>query len=172
MELNLNLCRDNGDPLPQPTRNRKLVGALIYFSTIRSRLLCGTYPESVCQCPHIDTLCGSSSYTLLSSWNHDSISTLPFKFSFTLQPYSDVGWANDPNTRRSTTGFCIFLGSFLISLCSKRQDTVARFSTEAEYRAIADASIELKWLCDMNVWVHFISSYIVTIRVSSLLSLV
>lgn len=55
----------------------------------------------------------------------------------TLTRFSDVDWAGDNVDRRSTTGFCLFLGSNLISWCAKKQHTVARSSTEAEYRALA-----------------------------------
>nr|XP_018625816.1 uncharacterized mitochondrial protein AtMg00810-like [Nicotiana tomentosiformis] len=48
--------------------------------------------------------------------------------------------------RRSTTRFCIFLGSNLISWYAKKQPTVARSSTEAEYRALAIATAEATWL--------------------------
>ena len=57
---------------------------LVFFSVFSSSdryLSCGTCSESVCQCSNIDTLCGFSSFTSLSSWNHDLVTTLPFRFS-------------------------------------------------------------------------------------------
>ncbi|KAK2972630.1 hypothetical protein RJ640_000590 [Escallonia rubra] len=63
--------------------------------------------------------------------------------SFELHASSDVDWAGDPTDRRSTTGFCFFLGTSLISWRSKKQTLTARSSMEAEYRALADTTQEL-----------------------------
>ncbi|KAK2973116.1 hypothetical protein RJ640_027088 [Escallonia rubra] len=66
--------------------------------------------------------------------------------SLDLYGFSDADWAGCPNTRRSTTGFCTFLGSNCISWSAKKQATVARSSTEAEYRALASTAAEITWL--------------------------
>ncbi|CAL2254016.1 unnamed protein product [Prunus armeniaca] len=70
--------------------------------------------------------------------------------------YSDADWAGDITTRRSTTGFVVFLGSNPISWQSKKQGSVSRSSTEAEYRALANASAKVAWirqiLADLHVF--------------------
>ncbi|PKU72791.1 putative mitochondrial protein [Dendrobium catenatum] len=58
----------------------------------------------------------------------------------TLRTYSDADWASDPETRKSTSGFCTFLGNTLVSWSVKKQNTVSRSSTESEYRVLASAT--------------------------------
>ncbi|KAL0360353.1 UNVERIFIED_CONTAM: putative mitochondrial protein [Sesamum radiatum] len=60
--------------------------------------------------------------------------------------YSDADWAICSDSRKSLTGFCIFLGSSLISWKTKKQSTVSCSSVKAEYRSLGSAACELKWI--------------------------
>uniref|UniRef100_A0A2N9J9M1 Integrase catalytic domain-containing protein n=1 Tax=Fagus sylvatica TaxID=28930 RepID=A0A2N9J9M1_FAGSY len=63
-----------------------------------------------------------------------------------LSAYTDADWAGDPDDRRSTSGYLVYLGSNPITWSAKKQPTVSRSSTESEYRALAIASAELCWI--------------------------
>ncbi|WVZ19670.1 hypothetical protein V8G54_006992 [Vigna mungo] len=70
----------------------------------------------------------------------------PFNNPHRLQDFSNSDWAACCISRKSTTGYCVFYGNCLISWKSKKQSTVSRSSTEAEYRALAFVACELQWL--------------------------
>ncbi|GJV61790.1 ribonuclease H-like domain-containing protein, partial [Tanacetum coccineum] len=71
-----------------------------------------------------------------------------------LVAYSDADWVGCPNTRRSTSGYCVFLGNNLLSWSFKRQLTLSRSSTEAEYRGVANAVAETCWLHNLLRELH------------------
>ncbi|XP_042983338.1 uncharacterized mitochondrial protein AtMg00810-like [Carya illinoinensis] len=60
-----------------------------------------------------------------------------------LAAFSDTDWAGCPDDRKSTVGYCAFYGKNLICWSSKKQSTLARTSTKAEYKALVHATCEL-----------------------------
>jgi len=66
--------------------------------------------------------------------------------SVLLTAYTDADCARSIDDRKFTSSYCVFLGTNLISWSSKKQCTVTRFSTEVEYRGVANAAEEVVWL--------------------------
>ena len=65
---------------------------------------------------------------------------------FTLEGFSDADWACNVDDRRSTTGYCVFLGGNLVTRSSRKEQVVARSRTESKYWAMASVTMELIWI--------------------------
>lgn len=72
-----------------------------------------------------------------------------------MNVYCDSDWAACPNTRRSVTGYAVLLGNCLISWNSKKQHTVSRSSTEAEYRSMTAEIAEVTWITGLLAKLDF-----------------
>jgi histone deacetylase 1/2 len=136
--------------MTDPTLYRSIVGALQYATMTRPDIAFSV--NKVCQFmanpleSHwkavkriLRYLKGTISHGLLLS----SSTTGP---PFSLRAYSDADWATDHDDRRSTSGSCIYFGPNLVSWGSKKQALVARSSTEAEYRSMANTTVDLLWI--------------------------
>uniref|UniRef100_A0A2N9GJZ0 Integrase catalytic domain-containing protein n=1 Tax=Fagus sylvatica TaxID=28930 RepID=A0A2N9GJZ0_FAGSY len=122
IEYNNRLNTHDGEPLPDATLYRQLVGSLVYLTVTRPDISYAVHivsqfmaaPRSL----HYAAVLRILRYlkgTLFHGLHFSSQSSL------TLQAYSDADWAGDPTDRRSTTGYCFLLGDSLISWRSKKQ---------------------------------------------------
>ncbi|XP_019154331.1 PREDICTED: uncharacterized protein LOC109150810 [Ipomoea nil] len=128
-------------PHDNPTQYRRVVGALQYLTITRPDLSYSV--NRLCQFMHTPTtdhwglvkrvlryIKGTLDYGLRITVSH----------SAAIHAYSDSYWAGCPLDRKSTGGYAVFLGKNLISWLSRKQRTVARSSTEAEYKALANVA--------------------------------
>ncbi|OUM56095.1 hypothetical protein BVG19_g5801 [[Candida] boidinii] len=67
-----------------------------------------------------------------------------------LTAFCDADWASDKSDRRSTTGYIFQLAGAPITWKSKKQQTVALSTAEAEYMALGDAVKEILWLLQLS----------------------
>ncbi|KAK1617346.1 hypothetical protein QYE76_022863, partial [Lolium multiflorum] len=66
--------------------------------------------------------------------------------TFELIGYSDSDWAGDKVDRKSTSGACQFIGRSLVSWSSKKQNSTALSTAEAEYISAASCCTQLLWM--------------------------
>ncbi|XP_050379847.1 uncharacterized mitochondrial protein AtMg00810-like [Argentina anserina] len=137
------LSLTDGTPLADGTEYRSVVVALQYLTL--------THPDisyvvnQLCQFLHSPTTVHWVAVKrILRYLKHTPTSGLFYApSSLNLVAYCDSDYAGDPDTRISTGGTCIYLGSNLISWSSKKQNEVSRSSTETEYRQLAYTAAHL-----------------------------
>ncbi|WVZ88497.1 LOW QUALITY PROTEIN: hypothetical protein U9M48_035014 [Paspalum notatum var. saurae] len=145
----------DGPPIADPSEYRCIAGALQYLTLTRPDLAYAV--QQVClfmhdpREPHLALLKRTLRYLkgTLSAGLHLGVGSLQ-----SLTAYSDADWAGCPDSRRSTSGYYVYLGDNLISWASKRQTTVSRSSAEAEYRAVAHVVAECCWLRQLLQELH------------------
>ncbi|GJX83235.1 ribonuclease H-like domain-containing protein [Tanacetum coccineum] len=71
-----------------------------------------------------------------------------------LVGYTDADWAGCPSTRRSTSGYCVFMGGNILSWSAKRQNTISCSSAEAKYRGVANVVAETVWIRNLLRELH------------------
>ncbi|XP_028099679.1 uncharacterized protein LOC114299191 [Camellia sinensis] len=116
-----------------PALYRSLVGALQYLIITRPDISLAV--NHSCQHMHSLTVGHFAVVKQLLRFVKGTIghSLTYFPSSFDIHAFSDSNWAGDISNRKSTLGYCIFLGSNHVSWSAKKQATDSRSFIEAEY---------------------------------------
>ncbi|GKE22722.1 ribonuclease H-like domain-containing protein [Tanacetum coccineum] len=144
-----------GAPVQDPTLYRSLAGGLQYLTFTRPDLSYAV--QQIClymhdpREPHLAALKRILRYV---QGTLDLGLHLYASSTTSLVGYTDADWAGCPSTRRSTSGYCVFLGDNLLSWSAKRQHTLSRSSAEAEYRGVANVVAETAWLRNLLRELH------------------
>lgn len=141
------LSIQTGAPLANSTEYRALVGSLQYLSLTRldisfavNRLF--QYIDKPTE-DHWAALKRLLRY-LVETITHDVL--LCQDSPTTLHAFTDTDWAGDKDDYISTIGYIVYLGQNLISWSFRKQRTLARSSTEAEYCVVVATTTEVLWV--------------------------
>ncbi|RVW83549.1 Retrovirus-related Pol polyprotein from transposon RE2 [Vitis vinifera] len=147
IEQNHRLGLANGELLSNLESYRRLVGRLIYLAMTRPYLAYSIHILSqFMQEPRIEHWEAALRVVRYLKGTPGQGILLHADSDLSLQGWCDSDWAACPVTRRSLSGWLVFLGQSPISWKTKKQHTVSRSSAEVEYRAMAAVTCELKWL--------------------------
>lgn len=146
IEQNHRLSKDGGAPVNRESYQR-LVGRLIYLSHTRPDIAFAVSVVSQfmhdLKSHHMDAI-----YHILRYFKGCPRKGLLYTRQGNLQIecYTDADWAGSLDDRRSTSGYCTYVGGNLVSWRSKKQSVVARSTAEAEFLSMAHGICELRWL--------------------------
>lgn len=137
-------CLIESPPIADPTLYRSLAGAHQYLTFTRPDI---SYEvQQVCLHMHDPRECHFQVLKRILGYLQGTLSMglhlTVGSSSSSLVCYTDADWADCPDTRYSISGYCVHLDDNLISWSAKRQMTLLRSSTEAEYRAVANVIAE------------------------------
>jgi histone deacetylase 1/2 len=149
MSVTDKLSRESGQALSadDTLKYRSMVGGLQYLTLTRPDLSFAV--NKVCQFLAQPTNVHWEAVKRILRYVKGTVSTgLSIKSSSStlLSVFTDADWAGCVDDIRSTGGFAVFFGPNLISWSSRKQPTVSRSSTEAEYKALANGTAEAMWV--------------------------
>ncbi|XP_070679109.1 uncharacterized mitochondrial protein AtMg00810-like [Malus domestica] len=135
------------ESLSDPSVYQRVVGKLIYLTITRPDI---SYSVSLAsQFMHSPTLVHWEIVKRILRYLKSSVGKgilMKNNGSNHIKAYTDANWAGNAIVRKSTAGFCTFVGGNLVTWKSKKQTVVARCNAEAEYRAMAATTCEFIWL--------------------------
>ena len=126
---------------------RSMIGSLLYLTASRPDIM-----FSVCMCARFQANPKESHLSavkrILRYLKHTPSIGLwyPKGASFVLLGYSDSDFAGCRVDRKSTSGGCHLLGRSLVSWCSKKQNSVALSTAEAEYIAAGACCAQILYM--------------------------
>ncbi|XP_071712478.1 uncharacterized mitochondrial protein AtMg00810-like [Rutidosis leptorrhynchoides] len=147
VDTNGKLSSTNGPSYSNATEFCSLAGALQYLTFTRPDISYAV--QQICLHMHDPKECHMQALRRILKYVRGTVSHglhLTKSLLSSLVSYTDADWGGCPDTRRSTSGYCVFLGGNLVSWSAKRQPTVSRSSAEAEYRGVANVVSESCWL--------------------------
>ncbi|KAJ9538691.1 hypothetical protein OSB04_031424 [Centaurea solstitialis] len=138
---------DSGKLMDDPSKFRRLIGRLLYLNFTRPDISFTVNKLSQFLASPTEVHWQAAIHLLKYVKKQPGQGIfLSAESSTQIRAFCDSDYGMCLDTRRSTTGFCVFVGDSLISWKSKRQSVVSRSSTEAEYRAMAITTTELVWM--------------------------
>ncbi|GAV63039.1 hypothetical protein CFOL_v3_06561, partial [Cephalotus follicularis] len=146
MDPLVKLDNEKCELLHDPEKYRHLVGKLNYLTITRPAISFAVSAVSQFMSAPRTTHWQAVLHIIRYLKGHIHIASYSDPDCLEVTGYSDADWAGCPVDRRSTSGYCVFLGGNLVSWKSNKQSVVSRSSAEAEYRAIANVTGELQWI--------------------------
>ena len=150
MDSTVKLDGEHGELFSDVGRYRRLVRKLIYLIVTCPDItyvvgVVSQYMHAPRQ-PHYEAI-----YRILRYLKSAPRRGLLYKPSASLfvVGFSDADWAGSCSDRRSTSGYCTFVGGNLVTWHSKKQNVVARSSAEAKYCAMTHTASKMLWVCSL-----------------------
>ncbi|XP_030964598.1 uncharacterized protein LOC115985835 [Quercus lobata] len=144
MEQSLKLSQLEGEELKDPGTYRRLIGRLLYLTITRPDITFAVHKLSQYMSkprkPHLD-----AAYRILQYLKNEPGKGLIFssKIDLHLKGFVDVDWASCCDTRKSITGYSIFIGDSLVSWKSKKQSTDIGVKHDKEALLFCDSQAAL-----------------------------
>ncbi|KAK6141693.1 hypothetical protein DH2020_024556 [Rehmannia glutinosa] len=136
----------DGKPVDQ-TRYRALIGSLLYLTASRPDI---TFAVGVCarfqSAPKESHMTAAKRILRYLKGSQEVGLWYPKEGGFKLIGYSDSDYAGCRVERKSTSGTCQMLGNRLISWFSKKQNSIATSTAEAEYIVAGSCCAQVLWM--------------------------
>jgi hypothetical protein len=147
VDLQAKLVDDSGPPVADASQFRSIAGALQYLTFTRSDIAYDA--QQICLHMYDPREAHLTAMKRILRYLHgtpDFGLLLRRSSSSDLVVYTNADWVGCLDTRRSTSGYVVFLGDNLVSWSAKRQTAVSRSCAETEYRAVVNGVAEATWL--------------------------